>query len=166
MPQRGNDVDRKAIKALVTLFGPREAARQAGLPEGTVTRWAAQFGWKKAIVADTRKDAGDMITDAVQNSKKVSTVHLARFVERAAVDAADETKTPKPLDVARQVKDVAAIYGTLWPHQKQAGIIEGAILIGGAVVTDSEKPVRGKEVTDESNDSLREELPDQGPPGD
>lgn len=133
--------DLSAVKALVTLFGPREAARQAGIPAGTVTRWACQFKWKKAIVSDVPKDAGDLIAEAVQKSRQLSTAHLARFTERASAQAAESRD---PLQISKQARDVSHVYRTLWPAKKDGSeLIEGAILMGGAMVEDlPDEPLR------------------------
>jgi hypothetical protein len=169
MPERLDNVDRKAVKALIALFGPREAARQAGLNENTVLFWAAKFGWKKASLKAMPKDAGDLITEAVQRSKRMSTAHLAKFTERAAFKASEH---PDPLSIAKQARDVAGVYTAIFPPKESGGLIEGEILIGGATVSDVEPAsdtgpvIEGVlEVTDESDD-VREEFPDERQAGD
>jgi hypothetical protein len=180
-----DNVDRKAVKALIALFGPREAARQAGLNENTVLYWAARFGWKKATGKPELKDAGDLISEAVQRSKRMSTAHLAKFTERAAFEASEHKE---PLKIAKQVRDVAGVYAAIFPHKESGGLIEGEILIGGATVSDVEDvgdrrlkiedgavidlpssicdlPSTDLEVEDGSDD-VREEFPDGRPAGD
>lgn len=43
------DVDREAVRTLSVAVGPREAARQMGLPEATVLAWSKRFNWTSAI---------------------------------------------------------------------------------------------------------------------
>lgn len=144
MTHKKRNVDLSAVKALVTLFGPREAARQAGIPAGTVTRWACQFKWKKAIQTEHPKDAGDVITETVQRSKQLSTAHLAKFTERASAQAAE---AKDPLKVAKAARDVSQVYRSLWPVKKDgAELIDATILLGGTV---EDAPQNG---------NLREEL--------
>ena len=128
--------------------------------EFTVLSLARRHKWKKAVMAEG-KDAGDYIAEACANSKKVSTVHLAKFVERAAIHAAEEEE---PLKVTRQAKDFAYVHAHLWPREKSSGMIEGSILIGAALVVDA-KPVTGR-VLDAEHEPLRETLPDAGPASD
>ena len=46
--KRDFSIDRAAVKALVAVYGPREAARQAGINESTVLAWSRRYKWKKA----------------------------------------------------------------------------------------------------------------------
>jgi Putative ATPase subunit of terminase (gpP-like) len=146
-------IDRKAIKALVAVYGPREAARQAGISPFTVLSWCRRYKWKKAdriirstgvngALAGTAKDAADSITAAMARHKEEATVDLAHYTARAARDAA---KHEEPLEIARKVRDVAQVYRTLYPPEEGGEIIEGAILVGRAVVKDN--PVEMLEAT-------------------
>lgn len=162
---RDHSIDRMAVKALVAVYGPREAARQSGLPTGTVLGWCAKFKWKKAdrIVRGTRahennpmtgKDPAQVLTEALQNHKDESTLHLAKYVEKASKAA---SKSEKPLEVARQVRDVSQVYKTLYPPEEGGEMIEGAILVGGMKVKDDPQEMLA---------NVRQELPDQRPAGD
>jgi hypothetical protein len=153
-------VDRQAVKALVAVYGPREAARQAGLPFGTVSSWCRRFSWKKAARIERTtgingasliagKDAADALSDALNSHKEASTLNLAKFTERASSKAA---RHGDPLSVARNVRDVAQVYRTVWPVQEEGSIIEEAILIGTAKVTDNPQEMLAH---------VREELPHQ-----
>jgi hypothetical protein len=159
-------IDKSAIKALVTLHGPRGAARLSNLPVGTVLSWARRYKWKKMVItrnvvttsakpgaALEGKDASDMLKESLENSRVNSTVHLANYVEKASKAAA---KHDNPLEVARKARDVAGIYQVLYPPEEQGELIEGSILIGAAKVTDDVKEIEAH---------VREELPDQGPEG-
>jgi len=149
-------VDKKAIKALVTLFGPREAARQAGINPNTVIGWCARYKWKKALVSgDEPKDAADMIRDILQRTRKNTTLHLATYAEKAAAQASESLN---PLEDARKVRDVASVYNTLWPHNEGKELIEGAILIGKLEVKDLPEG----EVIEVTDEDIREELPHGG----
>ena len=77
-----------------------------------------------------------------------------QFVEKASMAAAKEKE---PLKVAKQVRDVAATFNTIWPNNTESELIEGAILVGDAKVTDN--------VT-EMQAHVREVLPDGRPVGD
>lgn len=165
---RNYALDKSAIKALVTLYGPREAARQSGLPVGTVLAWSAKFKWKKASVLPresvhtgvkaaagmVNKDAGDLLRESLENSRVNSTLHLAKYTEKASEAAA---KHHNPLEVARKVRDVAGVYSTLFPPETEEGLIEGSILIGAAKVTDNVQEIEAH---------VRQELPDNRPAGD
>lgn len=142
---RDQSIDRQAVKALVAVYGPREAARQAGLPPGTVLAWCRRFKWKKAdrITRTTgingnspiaHKDAAQVLTEALQKHKEDSTLHLAQFTSKAAKQASN---LENPLEKARQVRDVAAIYSTLYPPDEGGEMIEAAILLGKAPVKDN-----------------------------
>jgi len=149
------DWELKASKALVALFGPSEAAKQLGIPKGTMLWRAQKYGWKKAASQPSgEKDIAEIIIRAVERSKQLTTVHLAQYAEKAAMEAAGHER---PLEIARKVADVSKVYATLWPHEKEGKLIEGEILIGVAQVKDSkEKAVEG-EVIDEP---IRERLSD------
>lgn len=156
MPQKLN-VDHGAIKALVAVYGPREAARRAGLKECTVTQWCRRYKWTKAYVrpamvtAADGKDAGDLLRETLEKSKEQSTLHLARFTERASKAAANH---PHPLEVARKTRDVAGVYSTLWPAEEHTELLEGGeILMGSVKVEDDIKEIEAH---------VREEIPDAG----
>lgn len=157
MPEIPKEVaDKAAVKALVTIYGPRETARITGLRPGTVMGWSSRYKWKKIsnkpLPEIAGKDAGDAIRDALEKSKVASTMNLAKFTERASEKAA---KHANPLEVARKVRDVAGVYSTLWPNESEGELIEGAILIGAAQVTDNQHEIKQLKETD-----VREVLPD------
>lgn len=147
MPAANKTVDKAAVKALVTIYGPREAARISGLKPGTIFWWCKRYNWKKAKAREAPsivgKDAGDAIRDALEKSKTASTINLAKFTERASEKAAKHTN---PLEVARKVRDVAGVYSTLWPNESETELIAGGILIGEQRVEDN--PQELKEITD------------------
>ena len=151
--QRDYSIDKSAIKALVTLHGPRGAARLAGLPVGTVLSWSRRYKWKRAVLhtppstvttaakpgaALEGKDASDMLRETMENTRINSTLHLANYVEKASKDA---SKHKNPLDVARKVRDVAGVYQVLYPPEEGNELIEASILIGAAKVTDDPKEI-------------------------
>ncbi len=163
--KRDFSIDRGAVKALVTIYGPREAARKAGVPFGTVAAWCWKYKWKKAVVtrpvvktcAISGKDAGDVIRESLEASREASTLHLAKYTERASQEAAEHAE---PLAVARAVKDVAGVYSTLWPVESESSMIQGAILVGEARVTDNPEEIlrlTGTQLGEE--DDVRQELP-------
>jgi hypothetical protein len=152
------DWEMKASRILVGLFGPSEAAKQLGITKGAMQWRCVKHGWKKAErVPNGEKDVAEIIMRAVEKSRQLSTVQLAKYVERASMDAAE---SERPLEVARKVADVSKVYSTLWPHEREGKLIEGAILVGMAEVKDA-KVVEG-EVVDEP---IRERLSDRGQAG-
>lgn len=80
------------------------------------------------------KDAGDAIRDAMANHKEVAEVNLAHYAARAATRAA---KHKDPLAIARNVRDAAAVYRTVFPPEQGGEMVEGAILVGAALVRDN-----------------------------
>jgi hypothetical protein len=163
-----NDPEKAALKALVTLHGPREAARVAGIPFGTVSSMCFKYKWKKATgfapPSDHPlggKDAADVIRESLERHRSDSTLNLAKYVDKAARDAA---KHKDPLEVARKVRDVAGVHQILFPKEDEGGLIEGEILIGARQVTINTEEVaaRAKEV----DNNVWPELSDSGPGGD
>lgn len=161
--------DHDAVKALVALYGPREAARVSGIPYGTIAAWCFRFKWKKAnlgrpVITQSvlGKDAGDMLKDALESSRDNSVLNLAKYTEKASQKAAD---SENPLEIARKVRDVAGVFSTIFPQEQGSELIEGAILIGSAKVVDNPQEIleaaKEAEVID-----VREELSDQGSAGD
>lgn len=124
-----------ALKALVTVYGPREAARVAGIPFGTVASMAFKYQWKKKSFPPpqrktdnlTGRDAGDLLAEALEKHRSDSTLNLAKYVDNAAKKAA---QSADPLEVARKVRDVAGVHQIIFPKDEEGGLIEGAILIG------------------------------------
>lgn len=172
--RRDWSINREAVKALVAVYGPREAARQAKIPYGTVAQWCMKFKWKKAsrLIHTSGKngdpsvpmkdDAGDALVKALRSHKEVSTLNLAHYTARAARQAAN---LKDPLDKARNVRDVATIYDKLWPQESQTELIESAILIGSAVVKDNPQEMLAATQVIEDAD-VREDVSDQGSQGD
>jgi hypothetical protein len=165
--KKKSSVEMQALKALVTVYGPREAARVSGIPYGTISAMAFKFQWKKAgfrpRVSDgsdspiAGKDAGDLLKESLEKSKSASTMHLAKFTERASEKAATHKD---PLEVARAVKDVASVYNVLWPAEEESQLIEGAILLG------HEKPtINVAEIEEAKVMDVRADVQDAGQAG-
>lgn len=161
---RDHSVDRSAVKALVAVYGPREAARQANLPVGTVLSWCRRYQWKKAMFIPRatgingdkppKNDAAMALAEAIENHREQSTLHLAKYTEKAAKQASELSN---PLDAARKVRDVAGVHAVLWPKGEENELIESGILIGSAKVVDNPQEILA---------NVREVLPDQRPAGD
>jgi hypothetical protein len=162
MSRRDPSIDLTAMKAMVTLYGPREAARKTGIPVGTMLSWARTHKWKKMVLVKERpavalhgnhqssgKDAADLLRESLEKSRDASTFNLAQYTENASRKAAEHKN---PLEVARKVRDVAGVYSTLWPAEEHSELIEGSILIGTAKVTDNPQEILAH---------VREELPDK-----
>lgn len=151
---------------MVTVYGPREAARICGIPFGTIAAWCFKYKWKKAGFklpdpSDNsqigKKDAGDVLREALEKHRDASTLHLAQYTEKASKAAAEHKK---PLEVARKVRDVAGVYSTLWPQEEQSGLIEGAILLGMAKPTLNAKEIEEAKVIDVNEVSEVNEVSD------
>lgn len=169
--KRDWSINRDAVKALVAVYGPNEAARQSKIPRGTVLSWCRRYKWKKAAVLPRTngingmtgvvpQDAADAIASAMANHKRETETHLAQFTEKAARKAA---ASEDPLKVAHQVRHVAQVYSTLWPPEDGGEMVEGAILIGNAPVTDNHAEMIAQS---EVIEDVRQELPDSRPESD
>jgi hypothetical protein len=164
----------EAMKTLVALHGTRKAARVSGIPYGTLSAMAFKFRWKKAKFKEpenqAEKDAADVVKEEIQQARKDSELNLARYVDNASKEAA---KHKQPLEVARKVRDVAGVYQVLYPPDEEGGLIEGAILLGEAAVTNNPREVELSTLNPEpstlnsqlstSDPDVRPELPDAGP---
>ena len=154
-------VEMAALKALIKIYGPREAARKANVPEGTMLFYARKHKIKKAIGFKPEKDVVlEAIEDAFAKDREATALNLATYARKASEKAA---KHADPLEVARKVRDVAGVYATIWPPGESEELIEGAILLGGMqpTVNVAEVQARAKEIED-----VRTELPEQRPAGD
>jgi hypothetical protein len=158
-----------ALKALVTIYGPREAARRAGIPEGTVLSISYTNKWKKATgfkpveqVPIGAKDPADVIIEALASAKEESTLNLAEYTRKASLEARN---SKAPLDVARKVRDVAGIFQVLYPPETEEGLIEASILLGDAKVTPNPEEILARAIEIEPVQDVRTELSDQRPAG-
>jgi hypothetical protein len=153
------------VKALVTILGPREAARQSGLNPNLVLKWATRFKWKKlGFIPRTSginggvppaEDVTSALIKALEKSRDNSTVSLAKYTENAAKKAEVHKD---PLSIAKNVRDVAFVHKTLWPNGEKSELIEAAILVGDARVVDNVKELEAA--------SVRENVPHERPAGD
>jgi hypothetical protein len=170
VPYRDHSISRDAVKALVAVYGPSEAARQAKLSRNTVLTWCRRFKWKKAAVIPRSsgkngmsgivpEDAGDAIVRAMAAHKEEAEVNLAHYAANAARQAA---KLKDPLEKARNVRDAAAVFRAVFPEEQGGEMVEGAILVGAALVRDD--PVEMLAVT--QIEDVRKDLSDQRPEGD
>ena len=155
MPQRKHNKplqkqELAALKALITLYGARGAARMAKIPAGTVLAIACKYKWKKATgfvpeseMSTRAIDAAELIAKEIAESRQSSQRDLAKYVRNASEKAANHAD---PLEVARKVRDVAGVFQVLYPPEEEEGLIEGAILIGGAKVTPNLKEIAARAV--------------------
>ena len=157
-------VNKEAVRALVAVYGAAEAAKQSGVPFGTVKSWCFRYGWHKirhlprakVTCAISNKGPVEALISAMEKHREESSLNLAAYTAKASRKAADHAD---PLAIARNVRDVASVYSTVWPPDEGGEMVEGAILVGGAPVKDD--PSEMLEVID-----VREALPDAGPQGD
>jgi hypothetical protein len=109
-------------------IGLREIARNMNIPAGTVLARAKREGWSKQIndakSLGKREGTAPTVTpmEAVAftlNERKDKTkLHLSRYAVEASEKAANHRQK---LKIARQVKDVAAVAGSVWPAERQEG---------------------------------------------
>jgi len=109
-------------------IGLREIARNMDIPEGTVLARAKREGWTREIqnakALVRREDALPAITPmeaaaVTLNERKDKTkLNLSRYAIEASEEAANHRQK---LKIARQVKDVAAVAGSVWPTEKHEG---------------------------------------------
>ena len=92
--------------------------------------------------------------EAMANHKQEATVNLAHYAAKASKQA---LQVEDPLSHARQVRDVAAVYRTIYPPEDGGELIEGAILIGAGVVKDNPVEIQERVI------DVRENVSDQGP---
>jgi hypothetical protein len=153
-----------ALKALITIYGPREAARRAGLPAGTVMAFAYTHKIKKATgFKQEDGDVSKVLADNFAKDREETALNLATYTRKASKKASEHSD---PLEVARKVRDVAGVYSILWPPGEESELIEGAILVGGAQPTTNPEEVQARAIEIPPDDHVRSQLPDQRPAGD
>jgi hypothetical protein len=135
----------ETIKTLVVAYGPREAARQAGISENTVLSLAKRKGWKQAgqIISTVRGPklpqsnaiaSPSVALETALNSHKSRSIHaLGKYAAEAAEQAA---AAENKIQIAGKVRDIAGVHATLWPTEAKAGLLRVGILIGTEQVTD------------------------------
>ena len=106
----------------------REIARNLRIPEGTVLARAKREGWSKQISEAKSlakcEDAAPAVTPmevvalTLKERKDKTKLHLSRYAVEANEKAANHRQK---LMIARQVKDVAAVAGSVWPAERQEG---------------------------------------------
>ena len=139
-------INRDAVKALVLLHGQTKAAKLAGMNLNTVLSLAKRHGWTKhqQVTVTAKNDsaiicnrpATDVLVNVLTQARENSTLGLARFAEKAAKQA---SSSKNPLEIARKVRDVAAVHNTLWPAERHTEIIQASILLGKAQVRDDDE---------------------------
>lgn len=135
------DVNKEEVRMLVLSVGVREAARQMGLNEDTVSTWSANGGW----LAHTKPQAKPLLplsliprssitskpADALQKALTERHEHtklgLSLYAARASRQA---SRMPKHelLEAAPSVKAVADVMAKVWP-EAQAGPATGQAMV-------------------------------------
>lgn len=153
--KRTGKANYEALKTLVIAFGSSEAARQAGLPIGTVTSLASRKGWKQAKPASQptlatlpRSDSkpktelqqlssnpANALANALESLRNRSTLNLGKWTADAAEEAA---KGKSKLGNAKRVRDVAAVHSTLWPAVQRQEILSLSLLAGDIQLSQQE----------------------------
>jgi len=122
-----SDVWEQTKTAYASGIGLREIARNMNIPEGTVLARAKREGWSKQI--NDAKSLGkrddkprvtpmEAVAFTLNERKDKTKLHLSRYAVEASEKAANHRQK---LKIARQVKDVAAVAGSVWPAEKQEG---------------------------------------------
>jgi hypothetical protein len=137
--KRPSDLEWEQIKtAHASGIGLRELARNMGIPEGTVLARAKREGWTRQIQnakSLVKRDDTPSLTpmEAVAftlNERKDKTkLHLSRYAVEASENAANHRQK---LKIARQVRDVAAVAGSVWPAEEQEapGMLVNVAILG------------------------------------
>jgi hypothetical protein len=123
-----SDVWEQIKTAHASGIGLREIARNMNIPEGTVLARAKREGWSKQI-SDAKSLAKrentapalmpmEAVAIMLSERKDKTRLHLSRYAVEASENAANHRQK---LKIARQVKDVAAIAGSVWPEEKHEG---------------------------------------------
>jgi hypothetical protein len=123
-----SDVWEQIKTAHASGIGLREIARNMNIPEGTVLARAKREGWSKQI-SDAKSLAKrentapalmpmEAVAIMLSERKDKTRLHLSRYAVEASEKAANHRQK---LKIARQVKDVAAIAGSVWPEEKHEG---------------------------------------------
>jgi hypothetical protein len=146
-PQNGNQSPNsdilETVKTLVVAFGPREAARQSGINPFTVLSWCRRYNWKKADKTAPKqlhsnaikftKSPSEAVETAILSHKGRSRLAMGKYTAEASERAASSNGD---LSKARHVRDLAAIYQTVWPEEKSGNLLAIGVLVGTSPVTD------------------------------
>ena len=132
------DVWEQTKTAYASGIGLREIARNMNIPEGTILSRAKREGWSKQI--NDAKSLGkregtapvtpmEAVAFTLNERKDKTKLHLSRYAVEASEKAANHRQK---LKIARQVKDVAAVAGSVWPAEKQEtpGVLVNIALLG------------------------------------
>jgi len=121
------DIWEQTKTAYTSGIGLREIARNMDIPEGTVLARAKREAWSKQIrdaKSLAKRDDTPPVTPmeavaiTLSERKDKTKLHLSRYAVEASEKAANHRQK---LKIARQVKDVAAVAGSVWPPEKQEG---------------------------------------------
>jgi hypothetical protein len=142
MPKPLN-VDWPAVRVLAVAVGVREAARQMGISQDAVRQRSKREGWMTSPQTLTQRALAKPVTKVSPNAlspaaalrnvlserKERSRLGLSKYVAEAAEEAGEH---PDKLLIARKVKDVAIVHGTLWPEEPNSNnqIVNLAIVTG------------------------------------
>lgn len=123
------DIDKGQVQMLVLTYGVREAARQLGIPEGTVQAWSARGKWLidaprsqplPPTVVRRATDATIAPVNALQQTMKYDAVHGRAYglrLTRRALENIDKKNTDDQLCT----KDNVEMIGSLIKSAATAG---------------------------------------------
>jgi hypothetical protein len=144
MPKPLN-VDWPAVRVLAVAVGVREAARQMGISQDAVRQRSKREGWmaspktivQRALakpvtrVSPNTLSPADALSSVLSERKDRTKLGLSKYAAEAAERAGESNGD---LRLSRNVRDVAAVHGQLWPTEAQAGILNLNVLTGVSVV--------------------------------
>ena len=145
MPARIDPLEvREQVKLLYFANGRnlQLAADAAGVPYRRAQKWLQRGDWDQLppakqlnAVSQRVSEVVDHVATELAHARHTSTLGLARFSARAAQAASEH---PKPLEIARKVRDAAAVHATLWPEVQRQEILSLELLSGRIEIKDAE----------------------------
>lgn len=163
MPTTQNpSINKEAVKALVLLYGQREAARKAGLNENTVRSWAMRYKWSQQpppppqpICNRSPADALATVLAADSEATKIGFSKAARKTAEALKEREAEALLDK--DTAQAAKHwhgiASGVHG--WEEkQSQANVMVNIALLG---IDPAEIEVEGRTVEQSGSNETGDE---------
>jgi hypothetical protein len=120
----------------------QDAVRQRSKREGWMAspKTVAQRALAKPVtsVSPNALSPAHALANVFSERKHRTKLALSKYAAEAAERAGESDGN---LDLARNVRDVAAVHSTLWPETPQPGILQVGVLIDHEPVLDVEPPV-------------------------
>lgn len=123
------DVNREAVKTLAIAVGLKEAAVQTGIPYDTIRQWSSRGNWfapapipvtmQKQSVTGVTVTPSTALQATLSDRKEQTRLNLSKYAIEASARAAGSKGN---LDMAGQVRHVAAILPAVWPEAQVAAV--------------------------------------------